>query len=424
MPHDRDPRPTPPRRLRPSRRALLAGAAGSAGVVALSRFAGAPLPLAAPSPQSPPVPEDPTKVPGTAPAPVGERAQFEHPVRIITGVTRAVAPLDQFYGIITPSALHYVISHGGVATVDPARHTLLIHGLVERPTVFTLADLKRFPSVSRILFLECGGNSNAAWKSPAPDTTVQQLHGLTSTSEWTGVPVATLLREVGASPNASWVLAEGNDAAVLSRSIPMAKLLDDAIVVYAQNGEALRPEQGYPMRLLLPGWVGNANVKWLRRLKLGDRPWQTRFETAQYSITLPTGRTYQFTFTMEAKSVITRPSGGMTLAQPGFWEVTGLAWSGRGVITRVEVSADGGKTWAEATLQEPILPKSHTRFRFPWVWEGGEAVLLSRARDETGYVQPTRDQLVAVRGTDSFYQFNGITGWQVARDGTVTYATS
>jgi len=296
--------------------------------------------------------------------------------------------------------------------------------MVNQPTSFSLDDLKRFPSVTRTMFLECAGNTRTAWKGAPPESTVQELEGWTSTSEWTGVPVATLLKEVGIGAGASWALAEGSDAGALSRSIPVDKLLSDGLVAYGQNGEALRPEQGYPARLLLPGWIGNTNVKWLRRLKLGDQPFMTRYETALYTFPEADGSAVQFAFVLEAKSAITRPSGGMTIPEPGFWEVTGLAWSGRGRITRVEVSADGGQTWGEAALQEPVLSISHTRFRFPWTWDGGEAVLQSRATDETGYVQPTRSQLVAARGTDFGEMFNGIIGWHVATDGKVTYVES
>ncbi|MBV9544739.1 MAG: sulfite dehydrogenase, partial [Chloroflexi bacterium] len=311
-----------------------------------------------------------------------------------------------------------------IPAIDPAQYRLLIHGMVDQPTSFSLDDLKRFPSVSRIMFLECAGNTRDAWKGANAESTLQQLEGLTSTSEWTGVPVGTLLKEVGISSSASWALAEGSDAGALSRSIPVEKLLSDGLVAYAQNGEALRPEQGYPARLLLPGWIGNTNVKWLRRLKLGDQPFMTRYETALYTFPEPDGKAVQFAFVLEAKSAITRPSGGMTIPEPGFWEVTGLAWSGRGRIARVEVSTDGGQTWSEAALQEPVLPISHTRFRFPWMWDGGEAVLKSRATDETGYVQPTRSQLVEARGTNFGEMFNGIIGWHVATNGKVTYVDS
>ncbi len=296
--------------------------------------------------------------------------------------------------------------------------------MVERPIVFTLSDLKRFPARSVIRFLECSGNGGRAFRRDAADldVTPQQIDGLTSTSEWTGVPLSTLFREVGASPKAAWFLAEAMDAAVMTRSIPMAKAYDDAMVVYAQNGEAIRPEQGYPVRLFLPGFEGSSNVKWLRRLELSDRPFMTREETSKYTDPLADGTARMFSFVMDAKSVITEPASPDRLTGPGWWEIRGLAWSGRGQIARVDVSADGGRTWRAATLDEPVLPKCHTRFRLPWRWDGAEAVLMSRAADETGYVQPTTDALVAARGPGTSYHFNNIRAWRVGRDGTVRLA--
>jgi sulfane dehydrogenase subunit SoxC len=239
--------------------------------------------------------------------------------------------------------------------------------------------------------------------------------------EWTGVPLATLLAETGVRREAGWVLAEGADAAAMARSVPIAKALDDALVVYGQNGERLRPEQGYPLRLLLPGFEGNMNVKWLRRLKVGEQPWETREETSKYTDLMPDGRARQFTFVMEAKSVITRPSGGQRLTGgPGFYEISGLAWSGRGKIDKVEVSTDGGQTWSAAQLQQPVLSKALVRFRAPWRWPGGPALLQSRAVDETGYVQPRHAELVDARGLNSYYHYNAIQTWRVAPDGKVS----
>jgi sulfane dehydrogenase subunit SoxC len=315
--------------------------------------------------------------------------------------------------------LHYERHHAGVPTIDPERHVLLVHGMVDRPTMFSLADLQRFPSVSRIMFLECSGNTS--WAEGPNTSTAQSLHGLTSTSDWAGVPVKTLLNEVGVKNGAAWVLAEGSDAAVLTRSVPLDKLLDDAMVAWGQNGEALRPEQGYPMRLLLPGWEGNINVKWLRRLEVGDQPFMTREETSKYTDPMPDGSERQFTFVMEAKSTITWPSPAITnMPTQGPLEIRGIAWSGRGKITRVEVSTDAGKSWTDAHLDEPVLSISHTRFRLPWVWSGQEAVLQSRAYDETGYVQPSRARLVDARGTGSIYHYNGIQSWKIAAEGQVT----
>jgi len=277
--------------------------------------------------------------------------------------------------------------------------------------------------VSRVHFIECAGNGLTEWRKPTLKT-VQGTHGLLSTSEWTGVPFAEIAREVGLKDGAAWVLAEGADAAVMTRSIPLEKLLSDAILAYGQNGEAVRPEQGYPLRLILPGWEGNLHIKWLRRLEVSDKPFMTREETSKYTDLLGSGRARQFTFTMDTKSVITFPSGEMKLPGPGFYEVSGLAWSGHGRIERVEVSSDGGKSWALAALQAPILPISTVRFRFPWFWDGKDAILQSRAVDETGYVQPTLKQLVDIRGLSgpfgSIYHLNAIQSWAVAADGSVS----
>ncbi|HKX00771.1 MAG TPA: sulfite dehydrogenase [Bryobacteraceae bacterium] len=352
-----------------------------------------------------------------------EKALRELPTTKIMEVGQSYTPLAELCGIITPSELHYERHHAGVPEIDPAEHRLLIHGMVERPLIFTVDDLKRLPSVSRICFLECSGNSHLGWGTHESPT-VQLSHGLVSCSEWTGVSLALLLGEVGVQPGAKWILAEGADACKMQRSVPLEKALDDAMVAYGQNGEALRPEQGYPLRLLLPGWEGNSNVKWLRRLKLVDQPQMTRDETAKYTDPMPDGTARQFTFVMEAKSVVTFPSGGQKLAGPGFYEITGLAWSGRGRIDRVEVSTDGGSTWTDAQLQEPRLKIALTRFRLPWRWDGREAVVQSRATDETGYVQPTREELIVVRGLNSEYHNNTIRPWKVMADGSVTHVVA
>ncbi len=377
------------------------------------------------------VPEDPTKVPGTSigeDGGYGSRSEFETEARWryptpTTISSWTMTPLDKSEGIITPSGLHFERHHGGIPTIDPARHSLMLHGMVERTKKFAIADIRRFPSASRLHFIECSGNGLTEWRKPTLKT-VQGTHGLLSTSEWTGVQFSTLAREVGLKEGAAWVLAEGADAAVMTRSIPLEKLLADGIVAYAQNGEALRPEQGYPLRLILPGWEGNTHIKWLRRLEVSDKPFMTREETSKYTDLLGNGKARQFSFTMEAKSVITFPSGDMKLPGAGFFEVTGLAWSGRGRIARLEVSVDGGRNWNLAALQDPVLPVCTTRFRFPWFWNGEPAVLQSRATDETGYVQPTLKQLVDIRGLagpfGSVYHLNAIQSWAVASDGSVT----
>jgi sulfane dehydrogenase subunit SoxC len=393
--------------MKVSRRALLAGAAG---VVALSKTAAAQVPQA---------PSDPSKVRGKPSRALGQRAPSEKPQRQPRGATSSGTPHQDLCGTITPADLHFERHHGGVPEIDPKTYSLLIHGMVERPMVFTLADLKRFPAVSRVHFLECSGNFGG--RTAGPEITPQQLAGLTSTSEWTGVALATLFREVGVRPQAKWFLAEGQDAALLTRSIPVAKAHDDALIAYGQNGEAIRPEQGYPARLFLPGWEGNASVKWIRRIELSDRPFMTREETSKYTDPMADGTARLFSFLMDARSLITYPAYPVTLGR-GWVEINGIAWTGSGKIQRVDVSTDGGATWAQAKLQEPVLSKAHTRFRHLWNWTGGEAVIMSRAVDETGYVQPTRTELMAARGVSSVgYHYNPITGWLVRPDGTVVF---
>jgi sulfane dehydrogenase subunit SoxC len=416
----------------PGRRALLRSAvalAGAAPVAFLARTGAADAP---PGAVEYDVPDDPTKVQGRLTGDdggYGTRSQFETEVRwrFPTPTQESswtMTPLEHGHGIITPSGLHFERHHGGIPTIDPSRHTLIVHGMVERPKKYTMADLKRFPALSRFYFIECSGNTLTEWREPTLKT-VQGTHGLTSTSEWTGVPLSTILREAGVQDGAGWILAEGADAAVMTRSVPLDKAWTDALLAYAQNGEAIRPEQGYPLRLILPGWEGNTHIKWLRRLEISDRPFMTREETSKYTDLIKGGKARQFTFVMEAKSVITFPSGDMKLPGPGFYELTGLAWSGRGKVKRVEVSTDGGQSWHLAALDEPILPICHTRFRYPWWWDGQPAVLQSRCQDETGYVQPTLEQLVAVRGLDggkfgSIYHLNAVQSWQVASDGSVS----
>jgi sulfane dehydrogenase subunit SoxC len=367
------------------------------------------------------------RVLGAPVSPYGSRSRFEKASRYVNQNTKvpleeatSSTPLHDTFGIITPSSLHFERHHSGVPEIDPAAHALTIHGLVDRPLVFSVDELKRLPSVSRIHFLECSGNSRSEWGGGSTESDVQRIHGLTSCSEWTGVPVSTLLRESGARPDAAWVLAEGADAGKHDRSIPMKKMMDDALVVYGQNGEPLRPEQGYPLRLLLPGWEGNANVKWLRRLKVMTQPAMSREETSKYTDLMPNGTARQFTFDMEPKSLITRPSGGDTLPGPGLYELTGIAWSGRGVIARVEITTDGGTNWTPAELQTPVLPRAHTRFRWSWQWDGGNALIASRCTDDTGYTQPPLGALIEVRGMNSQYHNNGIQAWKVASDGTIT----
>jgi sulfane dehydrogenase subunit SoxC len=330
-------------------------------------------------------------------------------------------PLQDLDGIITPNGLFYERHHGGIPAIDPAQHRLMLHGLVDRPLIFTMDDIRRFPSQSRIYFLECSGNPT--YKKPYGKT-ASDLVGLLSCAEWTGVSLKLVLQEAGLQRDAKWVIAEGADAAGLTRSIPIEKCLDDAMLAYSQNGERLRPQQGYPLRLLLPGFEGNMNVKWLRRLRVAAEPTYSREETSKYTDLMPDGMAREFTFVMECKSIILRPSGGQRLTTPGFHEISGIAWSGRGKIKRVDVSVDDGNSWHEAELQEPVLSRALTRFRLPWHWDGKTAVIQSRAIDETGYVQPTLAELVGVRGDNSFYHNNAIWPWRIADDGEVTNAAA
>ena len=333
-------------------------------------------------------------------------------------------------GTITPNSVHFVVAMGGVPDIDPDRHRLVIHGLVKRPLVFTLDALARYPMVSRVTFLECGGNSAPLFSIEPIQANVQALHGLVSCSEWTGVRLSTLLEETGIDPKAKWLIAEGADAPSMSRSVPMTKVMDDAMIALYQNGERLMPSNGYPMRLLLPGWEGNMNIKWLRRLQLTEAPAMTFYEARTYAPILPNGKAYQFFFLQEVKSFITHPSPGLAMKGPGFYEISGLAYSATGRIAKVMVSADGGSSWAQAALQEPVLPKALTRFRLPWNWNGGPAVLQSRAWDEAGNVQPTRAQIVAERGQTKTVpavtafptqHYNGITSWAIDGNGEVRH---
>lgn len=403
-----------------ARRAFLAGLAGATtALVARTGSATAPLPVPASA-----------KVLGkpVAADPYGRPAAFEANVirRQSPGLTRtnessiAFTPLQNLFGIITPNGLHFERDHAGRPEIDPTAHRLAIHGLVAKPKIYTLDDILRLPSVSRVHFIECGANTGMEWSNAAVPT-VQFTHGMLSCAEYTGVLLSTLLEDVGVDvKRGRFVLAEGADGAALTRTIPLAMALDDVLVVYGQNGEMLRPENGYPLRLLVPGVQGVSSVKWLRRLEVGDEPWHTREETLHYSDLMPDGKSRQFTWIQEAKSVLTSPSGGMTLLdRGGYYELSGLAWSGRGRIRQVDVSTDGGRRWQPARLQEPIASKALTRFRADWVWDGSPALLQSRCRDDTGYVQPTLRQLREVRGTRSIYHNNAIQTWQVLATGEV-----
>ena len=364
---------------------------------------------------------DPSKVPGHSSRIVGERAADVSIRRQTLSTAGSLTPLQDLHGTITPSDLHFERHHGGVPEIKAESHTLLIHGLVDKALSFTLADLKRFPAVTRTCFIECSGNFCTIAEAPEKST-AQIVCGLTSQSEWTGVALSTLLREVGAKSSASWLLAEGGDSALMTRSIPIDKALDDAIIAWAQNGEPLRPEQGYPIRLLLPGWEGNTNVKWLRRIEVGDAPFMTREETAKYTEAVQGRGIRQFSFEMGPRSIITSPSTPYVVDK-GWQEITGIAWSGAGKISAVEVSVDSGKTWQNANLIGPVLSKAHTRFGLMWHWDGCETVILSRTIDETGGEQPTSQQLFEERGADSGgYHMNPVVGWHILGTGETLFA--
>ena len=329
-------------------------------------------------------------------------------------------PLQSLFGIITPSGLHFERHHQGWWDVDPSGHRLMVNGLVRQARVFTMDDLMRLPSISRIHFIECGANTAMEWANTAVPS-VQYTHGMLSCAEFTGVRLSTLLDVCGADTRRGrYVLAEGADGSSMTRTIAMAQALDDVIVAWGMNGEMLRPENGYPLRLVVPGVQGVSWVKFLRRIEVGDQPWFTKDEEIHYVDLMPDGTHRQFTSVQECKSVITTPSGSQTLLDKGFYNITGLAWSGRGAVKRVDISTDGGRNWRTARLEGPVLKKALTRFNIDWVWDGSPAVLQSRAIDDTGYVQPKLNQLRAVRGTKSIYHNNGIQSWRVAETGDVT----
>lgn len=328
-------------------------------------------------------------------------------------------PLQNSQGMVTPSGLHFEVHHSGIPEIDPNEHKLLIHGLVDDPKIFTMEDLMRFPKVSHFHFLECAGNGMGEWMSPRGKS-VQQTHGLTSCSEWTGVSLKVLLNELGIRGDAKWILAEGDDGARMTRSIPLWKAMDDAFLAYSQNGEFLRAEQGFPLRLIVPGFEGNMNVKWLRRLEVGDKPWWTHHEVTEYADPRPDDKIRAFSFEMEGRSVITSPSAGMKLNGPGFYEVSGLAWSGAGTVKKVEVSTDNGNSWIDATLHAPVLPKCHTRFSVPWTWDGRETTIMSRSTDDTGYVQPTYEEMYKLQGPIGMMHNNAIQNWHIAQDGEIS----
>jgi len=407
--------------MKPSRRAFLRGAAAVGGATAMGTSAAA---------QGDPAitelkPWNQFLGEGVDASPYGMPSKFEAHVRrqdvpwLTADPISSInfTPLHEMDGIITPNGLCFERHHGGVAEVDPAEHRIMINGLVDRELVFTMEDLMRFPRENHVYFLECAANSGMEWRG-AQLNGCQYTHGMIHNVMYTGVPLRLLLEEAGVKTEGKWLLAEGADASGMTRSIPMEKALDDCLVAFKMNGEALRPEQGYPVRLVVPGWEGNMWIKWLRRLEVGDKLWHQREETSKYTDLLGDGRARRFTWEMDAKSVITSPSPQAPITHgKGQTVITGVAWSGRGTIPRVDVTIDGGVNWHEARMSGPSLDKSMHRFYYEFDWDGSELLLQSRAHDSTGYVQPTKDQLRAVRGLNSIYHNNGIQTWFVNSDG-------
>lgn len=410
----------------PSRRKMLrnsvayAGAVGAAGITAGAKAAEG---LAVPQSNKEmgrPMPENEYGMPSKFEAHV-KRRRTDVLVNKQNYSDWSMTPLHQQHGIVTPNGLIYERHHNGVPDINPDHHKFVVHGMVRQPLEFSMADLMKYPSVSKFYFMECSGNGLTDWLAPKSKT-VQQTHGLLSCAQWTGVPVSTILEEAGLLKEAQWALAEGADGAAHARSIPIKKLLDDSLLVYACNGEMLRPENGYPLRIFTPGYEGNTSVKWLRRLKVGDKPWHLRSETARYTDPMPNGKWRQFSLDMEAKSVITSPSGGMKI-QPGVIEILGFAWSGKGKIRTVDITLDGGRTWRNARLEEPVLDKALTRFRYTFKWDGAPITIASRTVDSTGYVQPTVDDIKKVRAITGFVQHhNGVFPWAINTSGEVTNA--
>jgi sulfane dehydrogenase subunit SoxC len=337
-----------------------------------------------------------------------------------TQASVSFAPLQSLFGIVTPSGLHFERHHQGWWDIDPSKHRLMINGMVKAAKVFTLDEIIRLPSVSRFHFMECGANTAVEWGNVAVPT-VQYTHGMVSCSEFTGVPLITLLELAGADlKKGKFVLAEGGDGSSMTRTIPMSLITSgEVFVAYGQNGEMLRPENGYPLRLIVPGVQGVSWVKYLRRVEVGDKPYATKDEAIHYIDLQPDGLQRQYTNIQECKSVVTTPSGGQVLLDKGFYNITGLAWSGRGKVKKVDISVDGGRNWRSARLESPVLSKALTRFNIDWVWDGKPAIIQSRATDDTGYVQPTYKQLRTVRGTRSIYHNNAIQSWLVQENGEV-----
>jgi sulfane dehydrogenase subunit SoxC len=424
----------------PARRRFLKNGAALAGLaVGVTRPAGAQMSA----------PESAVKISADVRA-YGERSHFETAIRLgapglydpaPAGYHRDFGlrtPIQDSVGIITPASLHFYIGHGyEPPDIDPAEHKLLIHGMVDNPLIFTMNDLKRLPSVTRAHFLECNANSTPGGPTGKfrddPSATAQDTHGYTSCSLWTGVPLSILLKKAGVQADAKWIIGEGSEKGKHTKSIPIEKAMDDVLVAYGQNGEALRPHQGYPIRLLVPGWEGINNVKWLRRIKLVNEPYMGMWESTKYPSLRPDGLSRWFQFEMGPRSVITRPSGGQRLPGPGFYEISGLAWSGGGAVRKIEVSTDNGKSWKEAEIQSAVSPKAHVRFGFGWEWNGEETILQSRCVDERGEQQPSVVELAKFWKVEpEFFKttgtipghFNAIQPWKINGDGSVQNAIS
>ncbi|MDC1383108.1 sulfite dehydrogenase [Candidatus Puniceispirillum sp.] len=408
-----------------SRRQILGGTAATIGGMAVAPLAGAtdPNPLNLP----PNVPEwTPYLGVGVDATPYGVPSEHESHVirRNVEWLTASAessvnfTPIQDLDGTITPNGLCFERHHGGVPEVIPADYRLMINGLVDRELIFTIDDLKRFPQVNRFHFLECAANGGMEWRG-AQLNGCQYTFGMVHNVQYSGVLLSDICREAGVKPSAKWVLAEGGDSAGMNRSVPIEKILDDCMIAYSMNGEALRPEQGYPARLVVPGWEGNMWIKWIRRLEFGDEPYMAREETSKYTDLMEDGKARMFTWVMEAKSVVTSPSPEKHIMSKGQNLLKGLAWSGRGKIRRVDVSIDGGLNWQTAKIHGPILGKSLTRFTMPFKWNGEELKVQSRAMDETGYVQPTIEALQKERGVKSIYHNNSIATWLVKSTGEV-----
>ncbi len=401
------------------RRTVL-GAGAALSVAAATRSSAAPLDIPEWS-QYPGLPMSEYGQPSPHEAHVKRSVLGLYPDGIGDGAGVSFTPLEKLEGTVTPNGLFFERHHSGIPEIEPERHELVVHGMVRQPLAFTINDLLSLPMISRLGFLECAGNSLFNSFSEPQQRSAGEIHGLIGAAEWTGVLLSDVLDLTGVDPNASWLLAEGADAAKQSRSIPLSKVMGgDAMIALYQNGERLRPEQGYPMRLVLPGWQGSMQTKWLRRIKVTDGPTHTKDETSKYSLSQKDGKAQQFTFEMGVKSVITRPSPGIAPARPGLYQISGLAWSGAGRIARVEISADGGESWAEAALDGPTLPQMLTRFRLPWVWDGAPSVLMSRAVDESGAVQPPRTEWYEPWAPGQLYHQNAIQAWALAKNGDVT----